>query len=176
MTPYFNPRNPPEFSATLPPMVDIFIEPGSGGYSSPAEAAISATFSVTTPASTKIVRFLSSSSSTRSIFTRHSTTQPGVGTLPPLSPVPEPRVTMGVLSARAKRTTRETSSVVTGNTTHAGSACNAAVPSKPYGIRCSGSKRTRFESRISTRPATNLLERSTGLRNIGSGPASRLTQ
>ena len=31
VTPYFRPRSPPEFSATLPPMVEIFIEPGSGG-------------------------------------------------------------------------------------------------------------------------------------------------
>jgi hypothetical protein len=29
--PYFSPRSPPLFSATLPPMVEIFIEPGSGG-------------------------------------------------------------------------------------------------------------------------------------------------
>jgi hypothetical protein len=47
--PYFSPRNPPLFSATLPPIVLIFIEPGSGGYSSPCASARSDTFCVITP-------------------------------------------------------------------------------------------------------------------------------
>ncbi len=66
----------------------------------------------------------------RSIPVRHSTSDPGVGTLPPLSPVPEPRVTIGVRFAAASRTHSATCAVLRGKTTADGRSFSAAVPSK----------------------------------------------
>src|SRR5438874_11917357 len=65
-----------------------------------------------------------------------------VGRLPPLRPVPEPRVTTAVFVAFANLSTPATSAVERVNTTHAGICCNAAVPSKEYGIRSSLAVRT----------------------------------
>ena len=47
--------------------------------------------------------------------------KPADGTLPPLNPVPEPRVTTGTRAPDAYLMTALTSSVVFGKTTHAGS-------------------------------------------------------
>ena len=55
---------------------------------------------------------------------------PALGTLPPLNPVPDPRVTIASDCETANFTHRDTSSVVCGNTTAAGSCRSAAVPSK----------------------------------------------
>ena len=52
------------------------------------------------------------------------------GTLPPLRPVPEPRVTTGVLVSLASLRTAETVSVVLAKTTQPGICDIAAVPSK----------------------------------------------
>jgi hypothetical protein len=65
-----------------------------------------------------------------SIFARHNTRQPGVGRLPPLNPVPAPRVTTGVLDAFDILKTEDTSSVFRGKMTASGSCFRAAVPSK----------------------------------------------
>ena len=47
---------------------------------------------------------------------RHSTRHPGLGTLPPLSPVPDPRVTIGVPLEAARPTHSATCAVVRGKT------------------------------------------------------------
>ncbi len=77
-----------------------------------------------------------------SICVRQSTRQSGLGTLPPLRPVPEPRVTIGVPLAAASRTQSATCAVVRGNTTADGRTLSAAVPSKLYGMRSSARVRT----------------------------------
>ena len=59
------------------------------------------------------------------------TMEPGVGTLPPLSPVPEPRVTTGILWDDAQRSTSATCWVERGKTTASGEQWRAAVPSNP---------------------------------------------
>ena len=56
-----------------------------------AAPAASSMRCVMAPAWARSVRFRGSTSRIASICARQSTTQPGVGTLPPLSPVPEPR-------------------------------------------------------------------------------------
>ena len=56
--------------------------------------------------------------------------QSGLGRLPPLRPVPEPRVTTAVLVWLASLSTPTTCSVVLANTTQPGICCSAAVPSK----------------------------------------------
>ena len=55
---------------------------------------------------------------------------PGTGTLPPLSPVPAPRVTMGTPCWTADFTQAATSAVLRGKTTAAGIWRSSAVPSK----------------------------------------------
>ena len=86
---------------------------------------------VITPLCARSVRFFSSTSMSLSIFTRQITRQPASGTLPPLKPVPEPRVTTGTLRCRASLTQSATSSAVSGNTTAPGRCFKTAVPSKP---------------------------------------------
>ena len=80
------------------------------------------------------VRLRGSTSRIASICVRQRTRQPGLGTLPPLRPVPDPRVTIGVPLAAASRTHSATCAVVRGKTTADGRTFNAAVPSKLYGI------------------------------------------
>ena len=65
-----------------------------------------------------------------SIFVRQTTRLPSVGTLPPLRPVPEPRVTIGVPPAAASFTQSDTCAVVCGKTTADGRVFRTAVPSK----------------------------------------------
>ena len=79
-----------------------------------------------------------------------------VGRLPPLSPVPEPRVTTDVFVALANLSTPATSAVERVNTTHAGICCNAAVPSKEYGIRSSLAVRTLAGPTMRLNSARNL--------------------
>ena len=64
------------------------------------------------------------------------------GTLPPLRPVPLPRVTPGVPVSLASFNTELTSSVVAANKTHPGVCFIAAVPSNAYGIKSSFSVST----------------------------------
>ena len=51
---------------------------------------------------------------------RHSTSPPGTGTLPPLRPVPAPRVTTGRPASPANRRRAAISAAVVGKTTAAG--------------------------------------------------------
>ena len=60
-----------------------------------------------------------------------------LGTLPPLRPVPLPRVTTGVPVSLASLSTALTCSVPVVNTTHPGDSFSTAVPSKAYGMRSS---------------------------------------
>ena len=55
---------------------------------------------VIAPGCARSVRLRGSTSRIAFICTRQSTRLPGVGTLPPLRPVPEPRVTIGTLRRR----------------------------------------------------------------------------
>ena len=95
-----------------------------------------------TPHCTWIVRFFSSSSRIWSSRVRQRTKHPDKGTLPPLKPVPEPRVTIGTDRCPASFTQAATSSVEPGKTTAPGRTFNAAVPSKLYGTKSSGSVST----------------------------------
>ena len=72
---------------------------------------------VIAPGCARSVRLRGSTSRMASICVRQSTRQSGLGTLPPLRPVPEPRVTIGVPLAAASRTQSATCAVVRGNTT-----------------------------------------------------------
>src|SRR5688500_1596263 len=98
-------------------MVEIFIDPGSGGQNNPAARAASEICKVVTPGSTSMVRFARSNSRILSILTVQRTMQLDDGTLPPLKPVPEPRVTTGVLVSFASFRISATSAVVRANTT-----------------------------------------------------------
>ena len=89
-----------------------------------------------------------------SICVRQSTRQSWLGTLPPLSPVPDPRVTIGVPLAAASRTQSATCAVVRGNTTADGRTLSAAVPSKLYGMRSSARVRTASAPTMELRLAT----------------------
>src|SRR5687768_5550862 len=84
----------------------------------------------------------------RSIRTVHITTQFGDGTLPPLNPVPDPRVTTSKPTRFASFTIAATCSVFSTNKTHPGNCDIAAVPSNPYGIKSSFARRTFFTPTI----------------------------
>src|SRR5438034_7451269 len=84
-----------------------------------------------------MVRLARSTSRIWFILTVHRTMLPPLGRLPPLKPVPLPRVTTAVCIARATLSTPQTCSRVRGKTTQPGSCCIAAVPSKEYAIRSS---------------------------------------
>ena len=77
---------------------------------------------------------------------------PGLGTLPPLSPVPDPRVTIAVPLEAASRTHSATCAVVRGKATAEGRTFNAAVPSKLYGMRSSARVRTASAPTMEVRP------------------------
>ena len=83
---------------------------------------------VVTPGCTRIVRLRGSRSRIAFICARHMTIAPSLGTLPPLSPVPDPRVTIGTPAEAASFTHRETSSVVRGNTTAVGTMLERRGP------------------------------------------------
>ena len=88
---------------------------------------------------------------------------PGLGMLPPLRPVPEPRVTTGVPVSLASLRICDTCSVVRTKTTTLGMADMAAVPSKEYGMRSSREVRTssgatRARSRFNTAAGTTLAD------------------
>jgi hypothetical protein len=97
---------------------------------------------VVTPASTSMVRLARSTSRILSILARQRTMQSGTGKLPPLRPVPEPRVTTGVLELEASFRMDAICSLELAKTTQPGICCNAAVPSNEYGIRSSASVKT----------------------------------
>src|SRR5690606_34602350 len=84
------------------------------------------------------------------IFTRQSTMAPSTGTLPPESPVPLPRVTTGVLCARAYLRVLLISSAFMGKATTAGKHLGMpAVPSNAYMRRSLGSVNNRSAGKIS---------------------------
>src|SRR5687768_13523920 len=97
---------------------------------------------VVTPGSTSMVRFALSNSRILSIRTVHMTMQLGDGTLPPLNPVPEPRVTTSMPSRLASFRIWLTCCALVTNTTQPGNCEIAAVPSKLYVIKSSGFERT----------------------------------
>src|SRR5688572_4815259 len=78
------------------------------------------------------------------------------GKLPPLNPVPEPRVTTAVRVAFASLSTSLICDVDSANTTHPGISCNAAVPSNEYGIKSSWLVRTFFSPTIRRKSAIML--------------------
>ena len=86
------------------------------------------------PVSQSRVRLPASSSWILLSLSRQSTTQPFDGTLPPLNPLPLPRVTSGVLVREAQRTKATTCSTESGKTTISGTSRSIAVPSQAYGI------------------------------------------
>ena len=112
-----------------------------------------------TPGCARSVRLRGSTSRIAFICARHSTIAPSLGTLPPLSPVPDPRVTTGTPADAASCTHRDTSSVVRGNTTASGRCLSAAVPSNPYGITSSGFVRTRVGPTMPLRRSSMMEER-----------------
>ena len=137
VTPYARQCGPPEFSATLPPMVHAFWLEGSGAKYKPYLLAAVERSMLTTPGSTTASR-LTSSISTMLVMRVSAMTMPPCSAIaPPLRPVPAPRATTGTPWAPAAFTTSETSDVVRGRTTTVGSA-RSTEPSYSKTIRSSG--------------------------------------
>jgi hypothetical protein len=116
--------------ATLPPIVEIDMLAGSGGYHSPYVATCWRRSSLMTPASTTAYRSATLTSVILVIFSSESTMQPVVALAPPDSPEPAPRGTTGTWNEQAVRTVATTSSRQVANTTAAG---------RPYGAHSASS-------------------------------------
>src|SRR5437867_6724078 len=142
VTPYLRQCGPPEFSATLPPMVHAVWLDGSGLYSRPCGAAAAERRTFTTPGSTTASRFLGSMARMR--FSRVSTisTASSSASAPPDRPVPAPRGTNGTPSAASRRTTATTSSRLPGSTTTPGTCRCVGNPSRAYVTRSGSAVRT----------------------------------
>src|SRR5258707_13052263 len=90
-------RMPPELQATFPPMVDISILAGSGGYMRPCSLAARSRAAVMTPAPA-VATGLGPSTSSLVSRSRLTTTPPAVGTGPPTRLGPPTARTTGARS------------------------------------------------------------------------------
>src|SRR5213079_1682334 len=179
VTPYLRQCGPPEFSATLPPIVQAVWLDGSGLYSRPCGAAAAERRTFTTPGSTTAIRFLGSIARMRFSRVSTSSTASASASAPPDRPVPAPRGTNGTPSAASSRTTATTSSRLPGSTTTPGTRRWVGSPSRAYVIRSGSARAARRRSRRAPRPATPLapparlpLRRSRGALDLGVAAAA----
>src|SRR5262249_13877752 len=107
-----------------------------------------------TPGCTRIQAFSRSTSRMLRIRDRPTTRQPGTGSAPPESPVPEPRGTMGRFARRAMRTASTTSSVEAGRMTAPGGVWELVGPS-PSSVRKAAGSLMQFGA--PTTPASSLI-------------------
>src|ERR1035438_5593652 len=153
VTPCIRVCGPPEFSATLPPMVQAFWLEGSGAKYSPRCDTCSESCRLTTPGRTVARWFSTSTSRMRFMREKAITRPPACGIEPPLSPVPAPRATTATLRAVASRMICETCSVFCGKTTAPGVLLRMPA-SYSYSMRSSGRSRTASRPAISRRCST----------------------
>jgi hypothetical protein len=118
--PYFRQWAPPEFSATLPPIVQTIWLEGSGAKYRSCGATSAEMPALVTPGWTTARWFATSTDRIARIRARPMTRPSATGSAPPDRPVPAPRATNGTWSRAHSRTTAATSSVVAGSTTSAG--------------------------------------------------------
>jgi len=105
------------------------------------------------------------------ILTVQRTMQSTLGKLPPLNPVPEPRVTTASFAVLAYLRISLTSWVLETNATHPGICCMAAVPSKEYEIKSSFSVRTFWgptnRRKFSINSSRSIAERMKAVPSVG---------
>ena len=138
VVPYSKAKGPPEFSATLPPMVEAVLEAGSTVKSRPSFAVRSMASWVMTPAWQFRVRCSLSTvmAVSRVMFT--ITLRLSMGTAPPVMPEPPPRGMRANFISLARRTSALTCSVVAGSTTRRGSSMRRSVASVAHSTRDPG--------------------------------------
>ena len=129
VVPYSKQNGPPEFSATLPPMVDAVLEAGSTVKSRPLDAAKSMASCVITPAWQVMVRAstLTDLAVRRVVLT--TTVLLRAGTVPPVRPDAPPRGMRANFISLARRTSSLICSGVSGSTTSRGSSIRRSVAS-----------------------------------------------
>ena len=144
VVPYSKQKGPPEFSATLPPMVDAVFEAGSTVKSNPFEAAKSMASCVITPAWQVMVLAdrLTDFAVRRVVLT--TTVRLRAGTVPPVSPEAPPRGMMANFISLASRTRALICSGVSGSTTSSGSSMRRSVAS--VAAATSAPRRRRMQS------------------------------
>ena len=138
------PRCRRRWSTRLPPMVQLPSEPSDIGKSRSTFSAAACTSASTTPASTVTVPATGSTSRTRRIRPRESTTwlPDASGTPPPTSPVLPPCGTTATPAAAQAATTAATSSVEPGRTTARARPAWVPVQSTTYAATSASSVRT----------------------------------
>ena len=132
MTPYFSPRSPPEFSATLPPMRADAHRAGIRRIEQavPRRRLVDGHGRDARLRAQREVPRIDVEDRVHLRQAEHDA--PSLGTLPPLRPVPDPRVTIG--SAWRRRELHAARDIVGGVRKHdrrRHAARSAAVPSKP---------------------------------------------
>ena len=125
VTPYFTQHSPPAFVAMLPPIEQNSKEDGSGGYHRPCSAAAALTSALNAPGWTLAIRVTGSMLIWR-IRSSESTMPPAIAELPPDSPEPAPRGTIGTFASAAMRTTAWTSAVDVALTTASGTPASGS--------------------------------------------------
>ncbi len=118
--PYLRQCGPPAFVETLPPMDDTIWLDGSGAKNQPRASTAFVSERLMSPGWTVAQRFGRSTSRIRFIRLSPTITPPDGAMAPPMSPVPEPRGTMGTSASRQSRTIATTSAVVDGSATASG--------------------------------------------------------
>ena len=128
VNPYLKQCAPPEFSATLPPIVQTIWLDGSGGKKCVGATACETAMFVT-PGSTRTRPFGMSTSRMRRSRESAIRMPSSTGSAPPESPEPAPRATHGTSASWQARTTAATSAAVPGSTTAAGVTAYCSSPS-----------------------------------------------
>ncbi len=115
--PYFTARKPLALLATIPPMVHIWLLPGSGGKNRLYFASSLLRWACITPGRRITCILLASISTISSQVERSKTIPPFRATHPPVSPVPAPRGIISMSLSKANFIICWTSSVERGITT-----------------------------------------------------------
>ena len=129
VNPYLRQCAPPEFSATLPPIVHTCWLLGSGAKYNPCGAAAAVMSRLVTPGSTTARRSTGSTSSTRFNRATLMTTPSATGSAPPERPVPAPRATNGTPCSAHTRTAAATCAASRGSSTSSGTTRYPVSPS-----------------------------------------------
>ena len=118
--PYLRQCGPPALVETLPPIEETIWLEGSGAKNQPRSATACVSHRLISPGCTVAQRFGRSTSRTAVMRVIDTITPPWAAMAPPISPVPDPRGTIGTFARRHSFTIACTCSARAGSTTASG--------------------------------------------------------
>ena len=160
VVPYSKQYGPPEFSATLPPMVDAVLDAGSTVNSRFLDAARSMASCVTTPAWHVIVFAAALTDFAVSLVVLTTTVRLRAGTAPPVAPEAPPRGMMANFISLASRTRELICSGVSGSTTSRGSSMRRSVESVEAATRAPRLRRMQRRGMMAAMRSVSVLQKS----------------